>query len=117
MAMHEQLTFILPDELDRGKLKAIYEELYPAYGEILNSVCQQVRNILEAHGRFPTIKYRIKRFDAYFDKLIKMSRQDQAGPGAAITDILGLRIVCPFLEDLEIIEDLIKNHFTVVELE
>ncbi|HLZ19220.1 MAG TPA: tetratricopeptide repeat protein [Smithellaceae bacterium] len=117
MAMHEQLTFILPEEFERGKLKAIYEELYPVYDEILNSVCREVRNILETHGRFPTIKYRIKRFDAYFDKLLKMSRRDQVGPVAAITDILGLRIICPFLEDLEVIENLIKSHFHVVELD
>lgn len=115
--MQEQLTFILPEDLDRAKLKAVYDELYSAYDEILNSLYLQVRSLLEEHGRFPTIKCRVKRFDAYFDKLVKISRQDQQGAAPVITDILGLRIICPFLEDLEIIENLIKTHFKVVELD
>lgn len=115
--MNDQLTFILPEDLDRGKLKAIYEDLYPVYDEILQSLHQQVRTVLEANGSFPTIKGRVKRFEAYFDKLIKMSRHDQGSDAAAITDILGLRIVCPFLEDLEAIENLIKTNFNVVEME
>lgn len=56
--MNDQLTFILPDDLDRGKLKTIYEDLYPAYDEILQSLHLQVRTALEADGSFPTIKYR-----------------------------------------------------------
>jgi len=113
--MHEQLTFILPEELDRGKLKAIYEDLYPAYDEILNSVYYRIRGVLESHNRFPTIKYRIKRFDAYFNKLIKLSRQDSEGHPPVITDVLGVRIICPFLEDLDVIENLMKSNFDVVE--
>jgi putative GTP pyrophosphokinase len=46
-----------------------------------------------------------------------MSRHEQGGDTAAITDLLGLRVICPFLEDLEIIENLIKSGFSVVELE
>ena len=115
--MNEQLTFILPEDLDRGKLKAIYDDLYPVYDEILQSLHQQVRQVLEAGGSFPTIKYRVKRFETYFDKLIKMSRHDQGGDAAAIPDILGLRIICPFLEDLDVVEKLIKANFKVVELE
>jgi putative GTP pyrophosphokinase len=115
--MHDQLTFIVPEDLDRSKLKSIYEELYPVYDEILQSIHQQVRAVLESHGSFPTIKYRVKRFDAYFNKLVKMSRADQSIGAAVITDLLGLRIVCPFLEDLESSERLIKTGFNVVELE
>lgn len=114
--MHDQLTFILPEDLDRKQLKTIYEDLHPVYDEILQSVYQQVRSVLEAHGSFPTIKYRVKRFEAYFDKLIKISRLDQGG-AALITDLLGLRIVCPFLEDLESTERLIKAEFQVLELD
>jgi putative GTP pyrophosphokinase len=115
--MNDQLTFILAEDLDRGKLKAVYEDLYPVYDEILQSLHQQVRQVLEAGGSFLTIKYRVKRFETYFDKLIKMSRHDQGSDAAVITDILGLRIVCPFLEDLDVVENLIKANFNVVERE
>ncbi len=114
--MNDQLSFLPPCDLDRAKLKAIYDELYPVYDEILQSLYRQVRGVLEANRSFPTIKYRVKRFDQYFDKLVKLSRSDQHG-AVMITDILGLRIVCPFLEDLESTERLIKAQFNVVELE
>jgi hypothetical protein len=55
--MNDQLTFILPGDLDRAKLKEIYEDLYPVYDEILQSLYQRVRTFWKA-GRFPTIKYR-----------------------------------------------------------
>jgi len=115
--MNDQLAFILPEDLDRGRLKAIYEELYPVYDEILQSLNQQVKSILESHGASFTVRHRVKRFETYFDKLIKLSRHGQGSDAAAITDILGLRIVCPFLEDLDVVENLIKSNFSVVELE
>jgi putative GTP pyrophosphokinase len=115
--MHNQSTFLLPENLDRSKLKAVYEELYPVYDNILQSIYQQVRNVLKNHGSLPTIKYRVKRFDAYFNKLIKLSRQNRESDIPAITDFLALRIICPFLEDLETIENLIKTNFNVIELD
>ncbi len=115
--MNDQLAFILPGDLDRVRIKAIYEELYPVYDEILRSLNQQVKSILESHGASFTVRHRVKRFEAYFDKLIKLSRHTQGSDAAAITDILGLRIVCPFLEDLNVVENLIKANFNVIELE
>lgn len=114
--MNDQTTFLMPENLDRSELKAVYHDLYPAYDEILQSLHQNVRQVLEVNGCSFTVKCRVKRFEAYFDKLIKMSRHDQGGEGA-ITDILGVRIICPFLEDLKIVEALIKSNFNVVELE
>lgn len=115
--MNDQLTFVLPEDLDRGRLKDIYEDLYPVYDEILQALYAQVRQVLENHGCLPTIKFRVKRFDAYFDKLVKMSRHEQGIDQAAITDLLGLRVVCPFLEDLKTVEKMIKDNFNVVELD
>ena len=115
--MNNQPSFILPENLDRSKLKALYEELYPVNDNILQSIHQRVRSVLKDHGNFSTIKYRVKRFDTYFDKLVKILRHHQKKEAPTITDFLGLRIVCPFLEDLEVIENLIKTIFKVVELE
>jgi len=115
--MNDQMDFLTSENLDRDKLKNIYEELSPAYEQLLHSVYLKVRDILDTHGIFPTINYRVKRFEAYYDKLIKMSRLGKNIGSTAITDILGLRIICPFLEDLEAIESLIKTNFHVIELD
>ena len=111
------MTFILPECLDRAELKASYDRLYHVYDAVLQSVHKQVRTVLEAHGCSPTVKSRVKRFDAYFDKLIRTSRAEKNSDPAVLTDLLGLRVVCPFLEDLGVIASLISSKFNVLEVE
>jgi len=113
----DQSTLVLPEDLERSKVKVLYEEAYAVYERKLNSVYQMVKNVLESKGIIPTIKYRVKRFETYFSKLIKNYRGDEHGGAPTVTDVLGLRIICPFLEDLETVENLIKVNFNVVELE
>jgi putative GTP pyrophosphokinase len=115
--MKKTSTIIKPEDLDRVRLKAIHNDLFPVYDGVLRSLHQRVLSVLRANGCFPTVKYRIKRFDAYFDKLVKISRQYRGSSAPVISDILGLRIICPFLEDLEMVERLVKDHFLVVERE
>ncbi|WP_432823610.1 (p)ppGpp synthetase [Trichloromonas sp.] len=117
----------LPDTMrvcgiaERAMYKATYETLRPAYENTLQSLVSEIRRLLEGSGYTPTIKYRLKRFDAYFDKLLRQSRQLEEGNGNGngpeLTDLLGIRIICPFLADLETIERLLARQFTVVELE
>lgn len=102
---------------DRNKSKALYEQQLPAYQAALQQLVQDMRLILEQQGLTPAIKYRVKSFEAYFDKLHK---QDTAAAGQrppAINDFFGLRIVCPFLEDIETISSLIAAHFQILETE
>ncbi|BCR03865.1 (p)ppGpp synthetase [Desulfuromonas versatilis] len=103
-----------PGSLDRQRLKSIYESLRPAYEAALQAVLREIRACLERHGHSPNIKYRVKRFENYFEKL---GRFDQGGKPQALSDLLGLRIICPFLEDLETVEGLLVKNFEVVELE
>lgn len=100
---------------DRGRLKAAYEALRPGYEAALQSVYKKVRALLEKHGYTPTIKYRVKRFEAYFKKLQRNKGRSGKEEQSAITDLLGLRIICPFLEDLEQVEGLLAGHFEVIE--
>jgi putative GTP pyrophosphokinase len=41
----------------------------------------------------------------------------KTGANLQITDLIGIRIVCPFIEELEIVEILLKEHFDVIETE
>jgi putative GTP pyrophosphokinase len=66
------------------------------------------------HSR-PTHKVRIKSFNSYYRKYLRLLRSGIANP--QITDLMGIRIICPFIEDLETTEALIKEHFEVVETE
>jgi putative GTP pyrophosphokinase len=104
-------AYQLPDRL---RTKELYESLHPHHEEQLRKIYRRIRLMLEQHGFSPTIKYRIKRFDEYYEKLLRSARKRQGEP--SITDLLGLRIICPFLEDVEMVEHLVKNHFDVVEV-
>jgi len=104
-----------PQPFDRPQLKVLYQERLADYEEQLLQLYRRVRTLLEEQGFTPTIKHRVKRFNAYADKLGKLhNRRDDESQ--AITDLFGLRIICPFLEDIERIEGLITSHFDVLEI-
>jgi len=101
----------------RDELQTIFEQRRPAYEDALSGLYRTVRSLLEANGYTPTIKYRLKRFNHYFGKLKKIHKGEKGCANGLITDLLGLRIICPFLEDLDIIEDLLATQFEIVEAE
>lgn len=101
---------------DPALARKLYGELRPALEEQLQSVYRQLHRLLEEQGNAPTIKYRVKGFDNYFSKLCKL-RKEEPEKGVLISDLLGLRVICPFLEDLEKVEKLISANFEVIELE
>jgi len=103
--------------LDRKRARSVYKRQYPRYEAALDALCREVRLILERQGFAPTIKSRIKDFDHYFEKLGRICKDRATKGPASITDMLGLRIICPFLEDVETIEGLISANFNVVETE
>lgn len=101
---------------ERSQLKSLYESNLPGYKAALSSLYQAIRGLLENAGFAPTIKYRVKKFEAYYTKLRRLrSRRKMSETG--ITDLFGLRIICPFLEDIETIEQLLINNFRVAERE
>ncbi len=99
------------------KTRAAYDKQLPFLQESLQSFYQEVRHLLERQGFTPTIKYRVKRFDAYFDKL-RRTRVGAGGNGKrSLGDFFALRIICPFLEDIETIEHLLTANFDIIENE
>ncbi len=99
---------------ERGEAKELYQLLHPALEQQLQGIQETLRKLFEEQGYTPTIKYRVKGFETYFNKLAKLAR---AGDPLVISDLLGVRVICPFLEDLDNVEQLINSHFDVVELE
>lgn len=102
---------------ERNTAKALYEQQLPAYRSSLQQLAQEMRLILEQQGLTPAIKYRVKSFEAYFDKLRKLNGVKTRNRNATVDDFFGMRIVCPFLEDIETISSLIAARFEVLETE
>jgi len=63
----------------------------------------------------PTLKIRIKEFDSYYKKYLRLLKSGVDEPH--ITDLLGIRVICPFIEDLTKAEALLKEYFEVIETE
>ncbi len=102
---------------ERAELKAVYELLHLQYESVLQELVKGMRNTVECHGYAPTIKSRIKRFDAYFEKLQRPREGEGGGKAPELTDILGVRVICPFLEDVDAVEGFLVEAFDVIELE
>jgi ppGpp synthetase/RelA/SpoT-type nucleotidyltranferase len=102
---------------ERNKVKDLYEQQLDSHNAALQQLTQEMRLILEQQGLTPAIRYRVKSFDAYYDKLHKQNTATTNRRIVPISDFFGLRIVCPFLEGIETVSSLIATHFDVVEKE
>ncbi|MCL2277690.1 MAG: (p)ppGpp synthetase [Treponema sp.] len=82
---------------------------------IVNDIREQIENALKSLDTNPVISGRIKNFSSYFNKYLRLLKNGEKDP--KITDLLGIRIICPFIEDLPAADDLICANFNVIERE
>ena len=101
----------------RLQLQTLYQAHCSRWEETLLALYRDIRGLLERHGCNATIKYRVKTFENYYEKLNRAERRGENGDIQPISDLLGLRIICPFLEDIEAVEKLLADHFAVIDVE
>jgi putative GTP pyrophosphokinase len=109
-----------PDSIpDKGGLRRHYDERRSEYERILLVMEERVRSALEAASLKPTIKGRVKSFDSWYAKRIRLLRQARTSgfPPPPITDLVALRAVCPFLGDLVKAEAALCAAFSVLDVE
>jgi putative GTP pyrophosphokinase len=104
---------------DKGELKSLYEENKGHYGHLLSEMETRLRIALEKDSMNPIVKGRVKSFDSWYGKKIRILRNARASGDAPIpiTDIVALRVVCPFLGDLMLAETSICSSFKVIEVD
>ncbi len=100
---------------ERQRLHILYDRYRPEYEKKLHRIHRKIRKLLINSEINFTIKYRLKMFDSYFEKLIRLRNMNE--DPIELSDFIGIRIICPFLEDLDEIEGLISGEFNVVEIE
>jgi putative GTP pyrophosphokinase len=64
----------------------------------------------------PIISHRVKDFDSYLAKLDRLRKSQSRGP-LLVRDFLGLRVVCPFLDETERVQQALAESFRVAEVE
>ena len=108
------------ESLDRSALEERYERLFPAYQSVLSEISIRVLRCLQEAGIHPSLKSRVKSFPSWFRKRILLLQQARAADRESslpINDVLAIRVICPFMGDLERVETELRNCFEVVEVE
>ena len=102
---------------DKNLIKEAYDKYNPALKTAIDIIEQEIKSYLTLMSK-PTLKSRVKSFGSYYKKLIRI-RPDSFGKQdlPVITDLLGIRIICAFLEDIANVEKQIKNKFKILEIE
>lgn len=103
---------------NRAELKREYEEKLPRLEYALESLVHYTQEQLRGLDLRATVKSRVKGFDSLYDKVLRKLRTNHHGESALrVTDLLGLRVVCPFLSDIERADGRIRESFQVLETE
>jgi len=103
---------------NRKKLENRYKNNFYTHETVLNKLHETLKYDLESIGLHPTIKSRVKSFDSYFNKILRLLfKKNDYRKAVDIYDILGVRIVCPFLANLQTAENYVKQTYDVIQVE
>lgn len=102
--------------------KSTIRENYEAYGEYFAKILQNILVVLQDKIHLsaqPTYKWRIKRFDSYYKKVLRKEADKitEFSSLICLTDMLGIRLICAFLEDINLAISQIKEIFEIKEVE
>ena len=99
-----------------SKARATYNKNRRAYDAALRGFSGRVRTLLAKEGLNPIITHRVKEFDSYLTKVARLRKSLARGP-ILVRDFFGVRVVCPFLDETERVQELLVKHFQVTEIE
>lgn len=102
---------------DKEKLAEAYEKNKPVLSAVLFGIENQLKNVLNLASK-PTYKSRVKSFSSYYKKILRVKPESMGKQELpVITDLIGIRVICAFLEDIEKVEKQIVANFDIVEIE
>ena len=99
----------------KSSIKQSFDAKAGARTLIVRDIERRMEKALEPIVPHPTIKARTKSFASYYKKHVGQLNTGSGIP--CITDLMGIRIVCPFINDLAQAEKLIHDNFDVTEVD
>jgi putative GTP pyrophosphokinase len=96
-------------------MQKAFEAGYEARRLAVRDIGHRVEQALTSLHSHPALKLRTKEFNSYYKKYLRLRKSGITHP--YITDLMGIRIVCLFIEDIDAVLALIKKHFDVIETE
>jgi len=100
----------------RAQTLRAYEGARQSYLLAQSKLRRKIKSILEKENINASIRVRMKSFDSFYNKLLRFYNQGRR-ENLEITDMIGIRIVCSFLGELEHVKTLLSKNFHVLELE
>lgn len=112
----EKSVLVIPD---KAKLADQYAACVQDYEKALSIFVQNLGKLLQQAGLRPTIKSRVKQFESYYSKRLRLLKTawTESGTTNPVNDMLAVRVVCPFLGDLAVAEKAIQEVYSVEEIE
>ncbi len=101
---------------NKEKLHEVYTSYQPHLNILITRIEEFLRSIILISSS-PTYKVRVKSFKSYYLKLLKFPPKDPNVDLPVLTDILGIRIICAFLQNIAEVENILNQHFKVLEVE
>ena len=100
---------------DKSVILEQYHACRSGFETILSTMEYKLRDTIFLSSK-PTFKSRVKSFDSYYRKVLRVKPEVNGDfPLPLLTDMMGIRIICAFLEDLTVVEQQIKDNFVVKE--
>lgn len=99
-------------------IKENYENYRKLFAVILKNIQNKITQDVVLNPK-PVYKSRIKSFNSYYSKLLRLKAKEAVNEEGLVclTDMMGIRIICAFLEDISTVENHIKNTYVVKEIE
>jgi putative GTP pyrophosphokinase len=101
----------------RDSLRVEYDKLLRARSFAVKDLESRIEKTVLPLSSQPRVVGRIKTFESYFRKYIRLLKNEISPGKPQITDVMGIRIICPFLDELAAVEDLLKEKFEILEIE
>ena len=104
--------------ISKQQIKETYQSYTEYFNEIMKKVVEKLQNNVKLSAQ-PTYKSRVKSFDSYYKKVIRLKPQKVTEKCDLIylTDMMGIRMICAFLEDINLAVEQIQNLFEIKEVE
>ena len=102
--------------LTKTDLSQAYSGYKPHFDLLLTRLFDYLQSILVLENSL-TYKARVKSFESYYKKIQKFKIKSVGKEIPLLTDILGLRIMCTFISDLEEVKNILSKNFELYDVE
>ena len=102
--------------LTKSDLSQVYSGYKPHFDLLLTRLLDYLQSILSLENSL-TYKARVKSFQSYYKKIQKFKIKSVGKEMPLLTDILGIRIMCTFISNLEEVKNILSKNFELYDVE